>query len=123
MDDVLIAAIIGIAFVTLGVWGALTKRISLVFSRRRRFLTPRVLFFRFTLTGARAILFSYISLFVGLGILGLSIYIFAANNEEMVRSGILTVVIVAGTGIIILMFLLELFIESLVAIQNSARKK
>lgn len=63
-------------------------------------------------------LFGYVCLLAGLIILGLGIYIYVTGNEEMIRQGLLIVVTVVGASILLLTFLFELFIESLVTSKN-----
>jgi len=120
MSDVCAMGLIGVLYIFLGIWSMLRKRLVLEFGRWGTFNpNPMVIF---TLTEGRALLFGYVSLGVGLAILGTGVYIYLPGNELLVRQGLSVIVVVLGTSIAILTFLFELVMEFLVALKNSSRK-
>jgi hypothetical protein len=118
MRDVGAVGLIGGAYILLGIWIALRKRFVLEFGRVG-FLKPKPLVI-FRLTGIRAFLFGIICLFVGLIMVVSSGYLWATNNVEIVESGLLLVLAIVGTGIALLTFVFELFLELLAQLRNEA---
>lgn len=117
MSDVFGVGLIGGLFVLLGIWCISRKRFVLEFGRQG-WISPKPAII-FTLTEGRATLFGCISLFVGLAMIGLSIY--ATRDEATVRHQLLVITTVAGASIVVLIWLLEVCIEFLVTLKNKSK--
>jgi hypothetical protein len=116
MSDVCGVALIGGLLVIVGISSISKKRFVLALGRQG-FFRPKPFFF-VTLTEGRAKLFGCVSLLVGLVMLGLWAYISITRDEEIVRQGGLIIVTVVGTGIMVMTYLMELFIEYMVMLKK-----